>query len=132
MPVRGRNARSLSTVREKTMKKLLAVFCASLLANTAGAAGYTSWAVPTLIENVNGGTLITGSFGDPGGCGEANYIFVRQSASNYKEVVAMAYVALVGGRQLMFYAASCTSVSFHWGPVNNINLNSDGHTAQIR
>jgi hypothetical protein len=114
------------------MKKLLFVFCASLLANTAGAAGYTTWAVPTTIENVNGGTLIAGSFGDPAGCGEANYIFIRQSASNYKEVVAMAYMALAAGRQLMFYAASCTSVSFHWGSVNNINLNADGQTAQIR
>jgi hypothetical protein len=98
---------------------------------SAHAGGYTSWAVPSSIELVNGGALVSGNFGDPNSCGRANYVFVNQTSSNYKEVVAMAYMAFAAGKEMMFYSQSCTAVGFHWDG-NVINLNHDGHTASVR
>jgi hypothetical protein len=109
---------------------LMALGLAFASAN-AHASAYTAWAVPTSVELVNGGVLIEGAFGDPNNCGVGGYVFMSQSSTTFKEVVAMAYTALVAGKSLSFYAASCGQVSFHWGG-NVINMVADGHTAAMR
>jgi|SRR5688572_27804314 hypothetical protein len=115
------------------MKKILTgiVLAWALGSVTAQAGAYTSWGVPTMVEVVNGGVLIAGPFGDPNNCGQGNYVFMSQSSSTYKDIVAMAYTALAAGKELMFYANSCGQVGFHWTG-NTINFVSDGHTAAIR
>ena len=115
------------------MKKYQALLCIAAMfgASSANAGGYTNGAVPTSVEIVNGGLLIEGSYGDPANCGVANYVFVSQANSNYKDVVAMAYMAFAAGKQLSFYAGSCGAVTFHWVG-NVINTISDGHPVTVR
>jgi hypothetical protein len=114
--------------------KYQAVLCVAALlgASSAFAGGYTSSAVPTNVELVNGGLLVSGAFGDPAACSVANYVFISQANTNYKEVVAMTYMAFVAGKSMTFYADSCAPVSFHWGAGNVINKISDGHAVSVQ
>ena len=96
------------------------------------AAGYNSWAVPTLVEQVSGGLLIQGAFGDPHNFGKPDYVFISATNnSRFKEIVGMAYMALATGRELRFYSNTCTQVGFHWSG-NVINENRDSQAAMMR
>lgn len=115
------------------MKKYQAILClaAMLGSPSAFAGGYTSWAVPSSVEIVGGGLLVGGAFGDPANCSVGNYVFISQSSTSYKEVVSLAYLAFATGKEMSFYANSCTEVGFHWSG-NVINRISDGHTVAVR
>ena len=87
--------------------------------------------MPTGVELVNGGVLIEGPFGDPNNCGVGGYVYMSQSSTTFKEVVAMAYTALVAGKLMQFYSASCGQVGFHWAG-NVINMALDGQGPAMR
>lgn len=90
------------------------------------AAGYTNWAIPSSIEIVNGGVLIAGNFGNPHNCGIANYIFIPSTNENKKEIIALVTTALMGKREMQFYAGRCAAVGFHWsGDVINENRSQE-------
>jgi len=114
--------------------KTLAALASMLLAFFAApaySAGYSNWSVPSYVELVNDGALISGYFGDPHGCGQAGFIFVRDTNSKFKEIVAMAYSALISGRELKFYSSSCTQVIAHWSG-NVINVSQEGQSVTMR
>ena len=118
------------------------VLLVAVLASPFGhCAGYSNWAVPTTIETIYGGTsaatlgpgvVISGAFGDPNSCGVANSVFVAQSNTSYKEIVAMSLAAISAGREMAFYSNACVQVPFRWGYVNVINLSLEGGGPQIR
>lgn len=114
----------------KTLRNMLAI-ALCVTAPLANAAGYTAWAVPTTVEMVNDGALIAGTFGDPGSCGMANFVYVPRTNGFFKEIVAMALTAIASGREMAFYSGSCTAVWFHWSG-NVINQNEEGHSAYLR
>lgn len=104
---------------------------ALVVSSAAYAGGYSSWATPKNVELVSGGVLIHGEFGDPNNCGKADYIYVSQVDERYDSVLSMSLAALMGQRELRFYASSCVAVGFHWaGSV--INKNSNGQAVFIR
>lgn len=111
--------------------RALSLLTLCLLAPVVQAAGYTSWAVPTQVEMVNGGALIAGAFGDPNACGVANFIYVPKTNGFFKEIVAMALTAIATGREMSFYSGSCAEVSFHWAG-NVINQSLEGQGAFLR
>ena len=84
------------------------------------AAGFTAWAVPTEIELVNNGVLISGSYLDVNRCGDGNLVFYHTRDARYQETLSMAYAALAAGKELSFYVDSCVWVSFHNKNVNRL------------
>ena len=84
------------------------------------AAGFTAWAVPTEIELVNNGVLISGSYLDVNRCGDGNLVFYHTRDARYQETLSMAYAALAAGKELSFYVDSCIWVSFHNKNVNRL------------
>lgn len=109
------------------------MFLFSLVANFSQAA-YTSYAIPTQIEYVSNGILVSGNFGDPNGCGKSNYVFIPIDPANevaYQSILSMVLTGFTAQREMKFHTNSCTSVSFHWnGQV--INETSSGNAVFIR
>jgi hypothetical protein len=113
------------------MKKMFLLVSLLLTTNPLFAGDYSSWAVPTTVELVNGGVLLHGAFGDPNSCGKADFIFVSQTDSSYDSVLSLALSALMGKREIRLYSSTCTEVSFHWtGEI--INQNKNGQSVYVR
>ncbi len=111
------------------MKKLL-IFIAIAISsvNSANAAGYSSWAVPTRLESVNGGMLISGSFGNPNSCDSstADHIYIHDTNPSYEAVIAMAMTALTAQKEMRFYIDTCeAAVTAHWTATVNVLGNND-------
>ena len=94
-----------------------------MLSSELFAAGYTGWAVPTQLEYVNGGILVTGEFGDVNGCGQQNYIFIAPSSEpkDFTTMTSIILAAFVAQKEVRFYANGCTAVTFHFSgtPINS-------------
>ncbi len=84
------------------------------------AAGYTRWAVPTRIELINNGVLISGGYRDVNRCGNVDLVFYHTRDARYQETLSMAYAALAAGKELSFYVDRCVWVSFHNKNVNRL------------
>ncbi len=93
----------------------LSLLLASVSAN---AAGYTDWAIPTQLEYVNGGVLVTGNFGlANSSCTKTNYIFVPDDTSDgkaFKAILSMILTAFASQKEMKFNSNSCKRVTFHW------------------
>ena len=88
-----------------------------VFASMANSAGYSSWGVPTMIEQVNDGILVFGSFGDPSGCSKADHIFVpymQADEKGYHTASSIIFMAFAAQKELRFYSNSCAQVSAHW------------------
>ena len=114
----------LQTIRRSVRCMLVAMAIATALStaaiNEAIAAGYTRWAVPTRIELINNGVLISGGYRDVNRCGNANLVFYHTHDARYQETLSMAYAALAAGKELRFYVDSCVLISFHGKNVNRL------------
>jgi hypothetical protein len=108
------------------MKNTIRLFLPAIIfcAPHAYAGGYTAWAVPSQLEYVNGGILVSGNFGDINSCGQSGHIFVMPSENDqnwFQSSLSILLTAFAAQKEIKFYTQDCTSVSFHWGPVENIN-----------
>ena len=116
----------------KTLKNLTGLLLTGIIfcAHHAYAGGYTAWAVPSQLEYVNGGVLVSGSFGDINNCGQADYVFIAPSENDqnwFQSSLSMLLTAFAAKKEIKFHTQDCTSVSFHWGTIENINAaNSSG------
>jgi len=114
----------LQTIRRSVRCMLVAMAIAAALSSVTSvdaiAAGYTRWAVPTRIELVNNGVLISGRYRDVNRCGNANLVFYHTRDARYQETLSMAYAALAAGKELSFYVDKCVWVSFHNKNVNRL------------
>ncbi len=114
----------LQRIKRSARCTLVAMAIAMALSTAATsevmAAGYTRWAVPTRIELVNNGVLISGGYRDVNRCGNANLVFYHTGDARYQETLSMAYAALAAGKELRFYVDSCVRVSFHGQNVNRL------------
>lgn len=113
--------------KETRMKVVAALIC-SLLPLSGLAAGYSGWAVPSQVEWVSGGILITGNFTDVNGCGQANKIFLDQAGGDiesFKMRVAMVLAGFAAQKEMQFYSVGCTTVPFHYSGnvINAANIN---------
>jgi hypothetical protein len=108
------------------MKVFRSLMILALAASPLGAhaGGYTSAAIPTQVEVMGNGVLIRGAFGDVQSCGVTNTVWIPKTNPAYKEIVSMAYTALVAGRALQFYVDVCGQVPAHWAG-NVINQSTD-------
>ncbi|TQV70724.1 hypothetical protein FKG94_20560 [Exilibacterium tricleocarpae] len=104
------------------MRKMILVL--SLLWSVNGiAAGYTPWAVPTQIEYVHGGILVSGSFGDINGCGESDLIYISPSPNDpevFRTMTSLILVAFTSKKEVRFFTRECIGVNMHWSgtPIN--------------
>ncbi len=114
----------LQTIRRPVRCTLVAMAIATALSTAASidarAAGFTRWAVPTAIQLVNNGVLISGTYQDVNRCGDADFVFYHNSNARYQETLSMAYAALAAGKELSFYVDSCVWVSFRQKYVNRL------------
>lgn len=85
--------------------------------------GYSSWAAPTVFEYVNNGVLITGEFGNPGGCGEANKIFISRDVgvNVFNSYISLLLAALTAQKEVRFRSDSCFQVTYHGQNVSQSN-----------
>ena len=106
---------------------LLVVFVAGISApSIALAGGWTNPAVPSNVQIVRTeGFLIAGPFGNPGPCGNADYIWISATHPQYKELLSTALTALGGGLKLTAYVHSCSVVSW-WSAATIGELSSSG------
>lgn len=101
----------------------------ALLGSSPVWAGYTTWAVPTQVEFVNNGLLITGTFGNQSGCDKNNLLFVPFDAADEptrQTILSMVLTAFSSEKELRFFSNSCTAVPSHWAEptaVNKTHLN---------
>lgn len=84
-----------------------------LISSPVMAGAYSSWAVPTRAEIVNGGLLVSGSFGNPSTCSDSDFVFVDSTHTFFDEIYAFVVSAIASERELRFYTSSCFYVSFH-------------------
>ncbi len=114
----------LQTIKRPVRCTLVAMAIAAALSTATSvdaiAAGFTSWAVPTAIELVNNGVLISGSYRDVNRCGHADLVFYHNTDARYQETLSMAYAALAAGKELSFYVDRCVWVSFRQRYVNRL------------
>lgn len=107
----------------KTLKNFTGLLLTGIIfcAPHAYAGGYTA---------VNGGVLVSGSFGDINNCGQADYVFIAPSENDqnwFQSSLSMLLTAFATKKEIKFHTQDCTSVSFHWGTIENINAaNSSG------
>lgn len=97
------------------MKKLIFIMVI-LFSLPVYAAGYTSWAVPTQLEYVNDGVLISGGFGNPGGCAITDKIFISRAAvgdEKFQSILSFALTALTAKKEIKFRSGRCFDVTFH-------------------
>ncbi|MEM7278908.1 MAG: hypothetical protein AAF385_12355 [Pseudomonadota bacterium] len=92
------------------------------------AAGYSPWTIPTRIEWVSGGVLISGAFGDINSCGQTDVLFLNQAGGDiesYKIRVSMLIAGFTAQKEMRFYSIVCTSVPFHYSGnvVNAVHIN---------
>ena len=99
-------------------KRILVAITLLFLGSVAGAAGYSSWAVPTSVEIVSGGIVIFGAFGNENNCSTADAILYPSTQVDYDVVVSMALAAVTAGREMRFYADECVTFAFHGGTIN--------------
>lgn len=108
---------SRSHNRYGTKMKYAILFILFIFASTVKAAGYSNWAVPTMVEQVSNGILVYGSFGDPSSCSKVDHIFVPYMESDdkgYKTASSIIFMAFAAQKELRFYSNSCAQVSAHW------------------
>jgi hypothetical protein len=67
------------------------------------AGGYSAWAVPTELEYVNDGVLISGAFGNPNSCTDTNKIFFsRTNLENekFQSILSFVLTALTAEKEI--------------------------------
>ncbi len=104
------------------MKKLL--FVALLLsAKISFGQGFATAAVPTKVDNLPGyGFVISGAFGNAGGCTIGGLLYVKSDHPQYKQLYGAAITALVAGKKLSAYVHSCESILWFSVPSTTYNL----------
>lgn len=81
---------------------------------SAFAGGFSVAAVPTKIDIIRGeGIMIAGEFGNPGECSNGNYLFVKASHPDYKQIYAAALAALVSKQKIYGYVHYCVPVLWY-------------------
>lgn len=96
--------------RKRISISLLAFLVAT---GPAVAGGYSAAAVPTKIEIVRSeGFMLTGEFGNPGGCTYGNLMFVKSDHPQYKQMYATALAAHMGKQKISAYVHSCEVVAW--------------------
>lgn len=79
-------------------------------------AGYSSWTTPTQIEYVNDGVLVSGSFGNPSNCEDADQVFISRAkvgSEQFDPILSMILTAFSSKREVMIHTTDCFNVSYH-------------------
>lgn len=86
-------------------------FLCLLPSMAAYAGGQSAAAIPTRIEVVRSeGFMLSGEFGNAGGCSVGNYLFVKSDHPQYKQIYATALSAHLAKQKVTAYVHSCESV----------------------
>jgi hypothetical protein len=86
------------------------IFFALLIASTAAAPA----AVPTKVDLICAeGFVLSGSFGNPGGCTVGDQLFVRSDHPQYKQIYAAALAAQISKQKISAYVHSCGPVAWY-------------------
>ena len=112
---------------EKMLRKL--IFVAPLLISFSVYAdhGRTSSAIPTVINTVeSSGFIIYGDFGNPGGCTNANSIWISKTHAQYDQLYSVALSALMAGKKVNGYIHSCISIPWLSGNTKDYNTITAG------
>lgn len=112
------------------MKAVVAGLC-MLASASAYAGGFSVAAVPTKVDIIRGeGIVIAGEFGNPGGCSNANFLFVRSDHPDYKQIYAAALAALVSKQKIYGYVHYCVPVLWYSVPTSTYNaIDANGSLA---
>lgn len=86
------------------------------------AGGLSEAAVPTKVDIVSDGFMITGVFGNAGGCSSSNKLFIKIDHPQYKTLYATALTAFVSKQKIVGYVHSCEPVNWYSAPSYTYNI----------
>lgn len=93
------------------------IFLSTFLGLNAFAGGYSQWAVPTELEYVNDGILITGDFGNPNNCAVADKIFIARgnvgNDTTFNSLMSIVLTGFTAKKEVRFRSDNCFNVTFH-------------------
>lgn len=99
------------------MKKLMLVATLSMFSFHTNAGAYSPWAIPTQIEYVNDGILVSGRFGNPNNCSDSDKIFISKNNigddTAFKSLLSMLLTAFTAKKEVQFRSDYCFNVTFH-------------------
>lgn len=97
------------------MKSVRVLLIALSLPVNAG--GYSSWAMPSEIEHVNNGILITGAFGNPDKYADSDKIFISRTNTSsdaiFDSLMSIVFTGFAAQKEVRFRAENCFNVTYH-------------------
>ncbi|TQV87953.1 hypothetical protein [Aliikangiella coralliicola] len=99
------------------MKKAILAMVVMMFSWQVSAGAYSSWAIPTQLEYVNGGILVSGAFGNPNNCAVSNKVFISSenvgSGEKFQSLLSILLTAFTAKKEVRFRSDYCFNVTFH-------------------